>query len=76
MSTSQFFDGEVVTATMTMPIETGEHFGSPVTIGYYKGDNGEIWIEFEGVRLNIQRSCLKEFIKQLKRADTIVAEVS
>jgi hypothetical protein len=75
MSTTEFSAAtDAVTATMTMPLETGEHFGSPVSIGYYPGNNGEIWIEYEGARLNIQRSALKDFIKQLKRADLIAAE--
>lgn len=65
---------EVVTAVMNLPLENGEHFGSPVSIGYYPTDNSEIWIEFEGTRLNIQRGHLKDFIKQLRRADNIVAE--
>jgi hypothetical protein len=75
MNTTEFsVITEAVTASMTMPLESGEHFGGPISIGYYPGNNSEIWIEFEDARLNIQRASLKDFIKQLRRADSIAAE--
>lgn len=58
---------EAVTATMTLPLGTGEHFGRPLTIGFYPGQ-AEIWIEGDCHRQNIGVEHLPQVIKQLRRA--------
>lgn len=65
---------EHCTATMTMPMDSGEHYGPPLSVGYYDGNNTEIWIEGEGGRISIQLTHLKPFIKQLRRAADMAAE--
>ena len=55
---------------MTMPLAGGEHFGKPISIGYYDG-NQEVWIEGDCGRLNIPLEHMTDFIKQLKRAAAI-----
>lgn len=67
--------GEIVTATMTLPLATGEHFGPPLTIGIYPG-NGEIWLQGECGRQNILVEHLPAVIKQLRRAAKLAAEHS
>jgi hypothetical protein len=65
---------EVVTATMTLPLSvSGEHFGPPLTIGFYSG-NTEIWIAGEMGRQNIPVEHLNAIIKQLRRAAKLAAE--
>ncbi|MDB5777547.1 MAG: hypothetical protein JWP38_3680 [Herbaspirillum sp.] len=61
---------EQVTATMTLPISGGEHFGPPLTIGIYPGGS-EIWIECEVGRINIPSEHVNAFIKQIRRAAKI-----
>jgi len=56
------------TATFTSPQLTGESFGGPVSIGIYGSSPNEFWIEFEGVRVNIQADDVEAFVKQLRRA--------
>ncbi|MNL78663.1 hypothetical protein D3C87_2051080 [compost metagenome] len=75
MTTLQEFwpQTDVVTASMTMPMGTGEHFGPPVTIGYYPGER-EIWIRSEAGVLNVQPEHLGSFIKQLRRAAKLASE--
>jgi hypothetical protein len=65
--------GEVVTATMTLPLLCDEHYGPPLTIGIYPGQP-EIWIEGEMGRQNIPVEHLNAVIKQLRRAAKIAAE--
>jgi hypothetical protein len=75
MSVQEFAPGsEVCTSTMTMPLSSGEHFGPPVSIGYYPESCNEIWIDGECGRLNIQLDSLNAFIKQLRRAAIIARE--
>lgn len=64
---------EAVTATMTLPLTCGEHYGPPLTIGFYPGQT-EIWIEGEHGRQNIPAEHLNTFVKQLRRAAKIAAE--
>ncbi|GAA0493442.1 hypothetical protein [Pigmentiphaga daeguensis] len=65
--------GEVVTATMTLPMESGEHYGAPLTIGYYP-NAPEIWIRGEHGNQNIPLEHLPDVIKQLRRAAKLAAE--
>lgn len=66
--------GETVTATMTLPLSAcGEHFGPPLSIGFYSGST-EIWIEGEMGRQNIPAEHLNAVIKQLRRAAKLAAE--
>jgi len=65
--------GEVVTATMTLPQECEEHYGPPLTIGFYP-DTTEIWIEGDCGRQNIPAKHLNAVIKQLRRAAKLAAE--
>lgn len=68
--------GEIVTASMTLPLESNEeHYGPPLTIGFYPGQR-EIWIECEGGRQNIPLQHLQDVIKQLRRAAKLAAEHS
>lgn len=67
------FATETVTATMTLPLGTGEHFGPPLTIGFYPGQ-AEIWIEGECGRQNIGVEHLPTIIKQLRRAVALAKE--
>ncbi len=72
--TQEFVCGpEAVTATMTLPLSSGEHYGPPLTIGFYPGQQ-EIWIEGEHGRQNIPVEHLPGVIKQLRRAATLAAE--
>jgi len=64
---------ETVTATMTLPLATGEHFGPPFTIGFYPGQT-EIWVESEHGRQNIPVEHLNQVIKQLRRAAKLATE--
>lgn len=64
---------EAVTATMTMPLGSGEHYGAPLTIGFYPGQQ-EIWIEGEHGRQNIPVEHLPGVIKQLRRAAAMAQE--
>lgn len=65
--------GEVVTATMTLPMESGEHYGAPLTIGYYP-NAAEIWIRGEHGTQNIPIEHLPDVIKQLRRAAKLAVE--
>ena len=67
------FEMEAVTATMTLPLATCEHFGPPLTIGFYPGST-EIWVEGEMGRQNIPAQHLNAVIKQLRRAAKLAAE--
>jgi len=67
--------GEIVTAAMTLPLELGEHFGPPLTIGFYPG-SAEIWIEGGCGRQNTPVAHLKAVIQQLRRAAKLAAEHS
>ncbi len=64
---------EAVTATMTLPLSSGEHYGPPLTIGIYPGQH-EIWIEGEHGRQGIPVEHLPGVIRQLRRAATLAAE--
>lgn len=64
---------EAVTASMTLSLACGEHFGPPLTIGIYPGQP-EIWIEGEMGRQNIPLEHLPALIKQLRRAAQIAVE--
>lgn len=64
---------EAVTATMNLPMPPGdEHYGPPLTIGFYPGQ-AEIWIEGGCGRLNIPVAHLKAVIQQLRRAAKLAA---
>ena len=65
--------GEVVTATMNLPVESGEHFGPPLTIGFYPGA-AEIWIRGEHGTQNIPVEHLPDVLKQLRRAAKLAQE--
>lgn len=66
---------ECVTACMTLPLTGGEHFGAPLTIGFYPGSS-EIWIEGECGRQNIPLEHLNAVFRQLRRAAKLAAEHS
>lgn len=68
-------NAEAVTASMTLPLEMGEHFGPPLTIGIYPGQS-EIWIEGAMGRQNIPVEHLPALIKQLRRAAQIATQYS
>jgi len=63
---------ECVTASMTLPMACGEHYGPPLTIGIYPGQP-EIWIEGEMGRQNIPVQHVPAVIRQLRRAAKIAA---
>lgn len=68
--------GEIVTASMTLPTKgIGEHFGPPLTIGFYPGET-EIWIEGEMSRQNIPVHHVNAVIRQLRRAAKLAADHS
>ena len=64
---------EAVTATMTLPLNGGEHYGPPLTIGFYPRQQ-EFWIEGEHGRQNIPVEHLPGVIKQLRRAAALATE--
>ncbi len=64
---------ETVTATMTLPLRTGEHFGPPFTIGFYPGQ-AEIWIEGKHGRQNLPVEHVQDVIKQLRWAAKLATE--
>jgi hypothetical protein len=65
---------EIVTASLTSPLVTGESYGTPISIGYYPEVQDEIWIEAEGARINIQTCDIPAFVRQLKRAAMLAKE--
>ena len=65
---------ETVTAVLTSHLETGENFEGAILIGTYPGNDAEVWIAFNGARLNIQCPDVDAFCKQLKRAVKIARE--
>lgn len=66
---------EIVTSTMTLPLVCGEHYGPPLTIGFYPG-RAEIWIEGDCGRQNIPIEHLPAVMKQLRRAAALAKEHS
>lgn len=68
-----FGTGETVTASMTLPLAGEEHYGPPLTIGFYPGQS-EIWICGECGHQNIPLQHLQDVIKQLRRAAKMAAE--
>ena len=64
---------EVITAAFNSPVESGEAFGTPISVGYYIGTH-EIHIQHNGATLNIQAVDVNEFCKQLKRAAKLALE--
>ncbi|MBV7482479.1 hypothetical protein [Bordetella sp. BOR01] len=67
---------ESVTATMNLPMPPGdEHYGPPLTIGFYPGV-AEVWIEGPCGRQNIPVAHLKAVIQQLRRAAKLAVEHS
>jgi hypothetical protein len=69
---TEFVAGEVCTATIHMPLETGESYQGPVHIGHH-GDSKEVFISCEGHIINIPEGYLEQVIKQLRRAYKIAA---
>lgn len=68
---TEFGANEICTAVMTSHLVTGENYDGAFSIGYYPGQNNEIWIQAQGYTINVQLDDLNEFIKQLKRAALI-----
>lgn len=68
---TEFGANEVCSAVITSHLATGENFDGAISIGYYPGQNNEIWIQTQGYTINVQLADLNEFIKQLKRAALI-----
>lgn len=67
-TTTEFTSGEIVTATMTLPLfANGEHFGKPLSFGYYN-ESDEIWIDGDHGRQNIPAQHVEAVIRQLRRA--------
>jgi hypothetical protein len=62
---------ERVTAVITQQNGTDESYGGPLTIGYYPKGGGEIWLECEGGRVNIQAEHFRDVMRQLRRANKI-----
>lgn len=65
--------GETVTATMTLPTGTGEHFGPPLSVGFYPGQS-EVWLQIGQERQSIPLPHLPAVIKQLRRAAAAAKE--
>lgn len=69
LSVAQFNpSSEALVATLHESMPTGESYTGPLHVGYYVGPQGELWIECEGRRINLQSSTLPDLIKQLRRA--------
>lgn len=66
-------DHERVTAVMTSHMSSGENFDGAILIGIYPSSPGEVWVEMQGRRTNIQVSDVDAFCKQLKRAAKLAA---
>ena len=66
---------EHCTAVITSHLDSGENFDGAIAIGYYPGST-EIWMQAQGVRVNIQSADVDVFCKQLKRAAKIAKDQS
>lgn len=65
---------ENCTATIHMAIcDGGEAYSGPIHIGFYTRQE-EVWIEQEGLRINIPANHMKGLLQQLKRAHKIAQE--
>lgn len=77
MTTHQFIESEPITAVVVLHEPTGEQLGDPVLIGHYgELGGGEVWIEQGGKRVQVPAAQFSEFMRELKRAHKIAAEVS
>lgn len=76
MSTTQYSELKPVTSVthMTTAGGTGEAYSGPIVIGHYTNDDGEVWIEQEGHRVNIPADHFKTIVKQMQRAHQIAKE--
>ena len=65
---------ESCTATIHMTaLPHSEAYSGPVHIGFYTGQD-EVWMEQEGLRINIPAHHMKGLIQQLKRAHKIAQD--
>jgi hypothetical protein len=65
---------EVCTATINLEMLGGEAVMGPLHIGYYPGEDHEVWIEQEGQRVQFSGRHFDAVIKQLKRAQKLAKE--
>ncbi|RZJ07659.1 MAG: hypothetical protein EOP39_15760 [Rubrivivax sp.] len=77
MTTYQYLASEPITAVVVLHQATGEQVNDPVLIGHYgEHGGGEVWIEQGGKRIQVQPAQFAEFMRELKRANKIAAEVA
>lgn len=68
--------GEKCTAVLVSRLDSGENFDPPILIGVYPSENNEIWIEFNGQRVNININDVLPLCAELRRAKKIALEQS
>ena len=76
MATVEFMVMEQVTSVTHMGCSTedSEAYIDPITIGFYRGGDGEVFLDQGGLRVQIQAHHLKTIIKQLQRAHKLAME--
>jgi hypothetical protein len=74
MMTEMHPDLESVTAVLTSHMESGENFDGAISLGFYSGQRAEVFIQAQGVTINIQCADVDAFCKQLKRAKKLAQE--
>lgn len=76
MATVEFSVTEQVTSVIHMEcIEgAGEAYIDPITIGFYRGGDGEVFLDQGGQRVQIPAHRIKTIIKQLQRANKIALD--
>jgi hypothetical protein len=65
---------EHVTAIITSHLTTGENFDGAIAIGIYPENSAEVWIQAQGITVNVQLADIDNLCRQLKRAKKIASE--
>lgn len=64
---------ERVTAVITSHLESGENFDGAIVIGFYPQNNMEVFIQAQGIVINVALGDVDDLCRQLKRAKKIAA---
>lgn len=64
---------ERVTAVITSHLESGENFDGAIVIGFYPENNMEVFIQVQGITINVALADVDDLCRQLKRAKKIAA---
>jgi hypothetical protein len=64
---------ERVTAVITSHLESGENYDGAIVIGFYPKNNAEVFIQAQGITINVALEDVDDLCRQLKRAKKIAA---